>query len=336
MAAIRPLGFSNTGSFLYVQQLGNQNVFAQQLDRLSGKAVGEPQKLVDTYVGANTTPSWSPDGKSIAYFSRRVEPTDQNSPATLVIRSVESGQETTIPTTFTYPGQPRWFPDGQSILQVARNNQNTTCFYKVDVRTGSVRELVNTGSGLPPGSALSPDGSTVYVRHAQKFDTIAAYDLATGRQTDIHGPSLEGPFLAIAPSPDGRRLAYPARSSSGSLRLYVTNSDGSDARDLLVAHPQTGYITGLTWTADSKWIYFVLSDSAVVLGHNSQLWRVAADGAAPEYTGLAASTMRALSLHPDGTRLIFAGGELLRSEYWALDNLNLAWSTSPQKSPAGR
>lgn len=336
MAAIRPLGFSNTGSFLYVQQLGNQNVFVQQLDRTSGKAVGDPQTLVDTYVGANQSPSWSPDGKSIAYISRRVEPTNQNSPATLIIRSVESGQETAIPTTFTYPGQPHWFPDGQSILQVARNNQNTTCFFKVEVRTGAVRELVNTGSGLPPGSALSPDGDTVYVRHPQKFDTIAAYDLATGLQTVIPGPSLEGPFPAIAPSPDGRRLVYPARASSGNLRLHVVTHDGGNARDLFAAYPQKGYITGLAWTPDSQSIYVVLSDSASVRGYRSQLWRVRGDGGAPEFTGLSASTMRAISLNPDGTRLIFGGGELVRSEYWSLDNIDRAWRTSPQKSSAGR
>ncbi len=327
MGGIRPLGFSNTGSFLYVQKLGNQNVFVQTLDPVTGKAEGDASKIVDTYVGANTNPSWSPDGTSIAYISRRAEATDQTSPATLVVRSLETGKETTIPTTFTGPGQPRWFADGQTILQVARNNQNTTCFYTVDLKTRAVRELVNTGSGLPPGNALSPDGKTVYVRHPQKPDTIAGFDLATGRLMDTNGPAVEGPFLSVAVSPDGDRLAYPARGASD-LRLYVTKTDGSDAHDLFAGYPQKGYVTALAWTPDNQSIYFVLSDGANVSGHGSQLWRVSANGGAPEYTGLSASTMGAIALNRDGTRLVFGGGELVTSEYWALDNLERAWRRS--------
>ena len=327
LAGIRPLGFTSAGAFLYVQELGNQSVFTQNLDPRTGRAEGSRSRLVDTYVGANTNPSWSPDGESVAYISRRARATDQTSPATLVLRSIETGRETSIPTTFTFPGQPMWLADGQTIVQVARNNQNTTCIYTVNVNTGAVRQMINTGSALPPGNAISPDGKTVYVGHPQRRDAIAAYDLATGRLTDIPAPALEGPFLTLAASPDGKRLAYPATGPSG-LHLYVTNTDGSESRDLFAAHPQKGYVTGMAWTPDNQWIHFVLSDSASVREHGSRLWRVPANGGAPEYLGLSATTVGAVALNRDGTQLVFGGGELRTSEYWALENLERTWKAS--------
>jgi Tol biopolymer transport system component len=327
LGGIRPLGFSSAGAFLYVQELGNQNVFVQNLDPWTGRAEGSRNRLVDTYVGANTNPSWSPDGKVVAYISKRVRATDQTSPATLVLRSIETGREFSIPTTFIFPGQPMWLADGQTIVQVARNNQNTTYIYTVDVNTGTVRQMINTGSSLPPGNAISPDGKTVYVRHPQRHDAIAAYDLVTGRQTDIPAPALEGPFLTLASSSDGRRLAYPSTGPNG-LHLNVADIDGSDSRDLFAAHPQKGYITGMAWTPDNQWIHFVLSDSASVREHESQLWRVSANGGAPEYMGLSATTIGAVALNRDGTQLVFGGGELRTSEYWALENLERTWKAS--------
>ena len=327
MAGVRPVGFSSAGPFLYVQEVGNQNVFVQALDPVTGKVEGDSARLVDTYVGANTNPSWSPDGKTVAYISRRTEPANDTSPATLVIRSVDTGQETAIPTTFTYPGQPMWLPDGRTIVQPARNNQNNTSLYSVDVRTGTVHELVNTGAGLPPGAALAPSGATAYVRDPEKVNAIAAFDLASSRRMEVRGAAVEGPFLTLAVSPDGKHLAYPAKGSEA-LHLYVANIDGSDPHDLFGDRPQNGFVTGLAWTADSQWIYFVLSDGASLRGHGSQLWRIAAKGGTPQYTGRAASTMGAISLNREGTRLVFGAGELSLSEYWMLENLQRTWKTS--------
>jgi Tol biopolymer transport system component len=323
MSDVQPLGFTNTGTFLYIQAVANQNVFVEALDPAKGKSEGSPDKAVNAYIGANTNPSWSPDGKSIAYISRRSEPSNQSSTATLVIRSIETGQEKTISTLFRNAGQPNWFPDGQSILQTGRNAQNVTCFYKVDLRTGVVQELVNTGSGMPQYSALSADGKTVYTRHPEKFNMIAAFDLASGRRTDIILPGVEI-SQTITASPDGRKLAYAARAATVP-HLYVTNTDGTDAHDLFATHPQTGFITGIAWTHDSHWLYYAIGDSGSIRGHTSQLWRVAVNGGTPEPTGLSASTVGAIALNPNDTRLVFGGGELTKSEYWALDNLDRTW-----------
>jgi Tol biopolymer transport system component len=330
VADVRPLGFTSSGAFLYVQRVGNQNVFVQAFDPITGKAQGNPNRIVDTYVGANTNPSWSPDGKSIAYISRRSGAINESSAGTLVIRSAETGEETVISTPFTGATQPIWFADGQRVLQGARNAQNNTCFYEVDLRTGKVRELVNTGAGLPPYNALSADGKIVFTRHPQNTEILAAFDLSTGSRTDIHVAPVQIPSL-LAASPDGHKLAYAAKGS-GSPRLIVTNTDGTNPQDLLASHPQKGLITGMAWSPDGQSMYFVLSDGASLRGHSSEVWRVPVKGGAPEATGLSASTVWAISLNPSNTRLVFGGGENVRGEYWALDNLERTWSRPANKN----
>lgn len=331
--SITPVGFTRTGSFLYTQAVGHQDVFAVQIDPASGKVRGNPVRLVDTYVGANRNPAWSPDGKSIAYLSRRSGSIDNTSPGTLVIQSLETGQEKTIPTAFTYGGQPMWFPDGQSILEGSRNSQNHTSFYKVDLKTGGVRELINMGTAAPPAMALSPDAKTVFAAPLdQKPGIVAAFDLATGHRTNIYAAA--NPIFSIAASPDGSKVAFVAEKRAGSgqrgpSHLYVTNPDGSNPRDLFAVHHQDANVTAIAWAPDSRSLYFVRSDDpSIGRPHESHLWRISANGETQEDTGFSDRNIGFIDFSRDGTRLAYGRGELAQAEYWSLDNLERMWKAS--------
>ena len=118
------IGFTATNSLLYEQRIGTEDIFAIDLDSPNGTLRGTPTRLAETYVGANRNPSLSPDGKSVAYLSLRTASAG-NTP-NLVIRSLDNGSERVIPTTFRGGGsKPMWLPDGQGIIQLARNRQNS-------------------------------------------------------------------------------------------------------------------------------------------------------------------------------------------------------------------
>ena len=116
------IGFDATGSLLYEHTVGTRDVFAMDLDSQAGKIHGDAVRLLDTFLGWNWNPAASPDGKSLAYLSRRNG--TPNYWANLVVRSLETGAERVIPTLFRAAGAggtPVWLPDGQSIIQPARN-----------------------------------------------------------------------------------------------------------------------------------------------------------------------------------------------------------------------
>ncbi len=328
---IVPLGFTRSGSLLYGQAVGHQDVFAVEIDPANGAVRGNPVRVVDTYVGANRHPAWSPDGKSVAYISRRSGSIDNTAPGTLVIRSLETGQEKTIATTFTYGHRPMWFPDGQSILQAARGNQNTTCFYKVDLKTGEVRQLLNIGSGAPPNTALSPDGKTVYaelIDSKTKTTGLVAFDLATGDRRNIYSGAAI--MRGVAASPDGGMVAFIAETGIGKnveSHLYTARPDGSDLHDLFTVDPPDALPTTLAWSPNSHTIYFVRGDPSIGRPHESQMWRISANGGTSQSI-FSARNIGYLDISRDGTRLVYGGGELAQTEYWALDNLERSWKAS--------
>ena len=59
-------------------------------------------------------------------------------------------------------GKPVWRADGQSLIVPDRNNQNHAILYGVDVKSGEVTTVVDTGGGHPNSAAVSPDGRTAY------------------------------------------------------------------------------------------------------------------------------------------------------------------------------
>lgn len=159
--------------------------------------------------------------------------------ATLVIRSLENGQERTIAMPFRYGAKPLWFPDGQSILVLARNDQNHAVLFKVNMRTGEVTPLINTGAQAPPAAAVSPDGNTAYVA-AGRNATLTIFDLASGRRTDVDHP---GAIEGLAASPDGRAIAFSSHIySPNSARAYLclADAEGSHVRTVFTTERQEG------------------------------------------------------------------------------------------------
>lgn len=319
---IAPIGFTGAGSLLYTQQIGTRDVYEAQIDSVTGKIRGNSARLVDTFVGSNMNPTWSPDDRSIAYLSLRARGGSGAWTGTLVIRSLDSGQERTIATPFQYGGQPMWSSDGQTILEVARNRQNNTSLYTVNLKTGEVREVLNTGNMAPPYATLSPDGKTAFMAPGA---TLAAYELATGRRMNLSHP---GAIKGVAVSPDGRTIAFVAHEyspTSGRAHLYVSNPDGSQVRELLTTEQRDGFPWAVSWSSDSRFIYYT---RGLQPNNIRQLWRISADGGTPEYAGLTVTGMGSFDVSRDGTRIVYEVGGSPKIEAWALDNLETVLKAS--------
>jgi tricorn protease len=174
--------------------------------------------IVDTLTGksSNVTnspgvrerdPAWSPDGKTLAYFS------DASGEYALHLRSVDgSGTEETIdlgtPPSFYY--SPRWSPDDKKI---AYTDKRKNIWYVT--RQTHTRVRVDTGVPVADFSPVwSPDSQWLaYARPLKnRFGAIFLYSLQTGEKTQI----TDGLHDAAHPTfdPEGKHLYFTAGTSA--------------------------------------------------------------------------------------------------------------------------
>jgi len=318
---IRLIGFTASSSLLYDQTIGSRDVFQIALDARGAALSGEPRSMIDRFQGWNWHPAESPDGQSLAYLSRR--PGIPDGWANLIIRSLESGAERVMPTLMRAGGGgggiPIWLPDGHSLIVPTRNSQNHTVLTKIDVRSGDVVTLVDTGGSNPNAAALSPDGRTAYA-FAGAPVLAGAYDLASGRRVDF---SHAGNAKSIAASPDGHLVAFIAWESDRvptPTHLYVADVETRRVRAILTSEKSDDMISGIwggvDWSPDSRFIYFLRQNQGA-------LWRIAAAGGAPTLVGeLAKQPVRTIDVSRDGRHVIFATDQRSDTvEVWTLENV---------------
>jgi tricorn protease len=193
---------------------------------------GDVRDLTNTSGAAERNPVWSPDGKSIAYFS------DQSGEFQLVIRD----QEGLRPPRFidlphpTHYYTPQWSPDGKHILYTDTNLH----LWVLDVATGQTKEVGNDPWMVPTRTmdpAWSPDSRYIaYVAHLNSlYHAIFAYDMQTGQTHQV----TDGLADAVSPAWDasGKYLWFLASTDYGlrSQWLDMSSYDHTETFGLYLA-----------------------------------------------------------------------------------------------------
>ena len=160
--------------------------------------------------GLQAEPTWSPDGRFIAYSS------DKAGNADIWVQSVDGGRPVQVTTASAHDWQPDWSPDGKMLT--FRSERDGGGIFVVPALGG--REVKLAPFGFEP--RWSPGGSQVLVVVRSRLETTArqipqVYLLATdgAPPNRILVDSFDG-FLnvgSIAWHPDGRRLSFLGRKS---------------------------------------------------------------------------------------------------------------------------
>ena len=320
-----PMGVSSNGSYFYFLPKPSWDLFVASVDFDTGKVLTPPAKAVERFEGTNSKPSWSPDGKRLAYFSRRIIQ-GWSARRFLVIRSVESGEE----REFFRPdlngmlggrfAVPRWSPDGDSVVVGARaptSGSDLYALYVLDVETGATERVIEDELGIahaPP--EWSPDGKRIYYLRPDLTDPmrpLVVQDLESGSKTVLYSGQVG--YLAL--SPDGRRLAFHEQVgtySESTYRLMVMPASGGEPRELFRSKEAFG---GLAWTRDGRSLVFAKRDRAK---DTSAIWRIAVKGGEPESLGLEVKGRANLSIHPDGRQIVYSS-EQGNLEVWVIENM---------------
>jgi len=68
---VRPMGFTRDGSFYYQVRTAMSDVYLAEVDVASGRVLAPSILATDRYVGSNSNPSWSTDGRELVFLSKR-------------------------------------------------------------------------------------------------------------------------------------------------------------------------------------------------------------------------------------------------------------------------
>ncbi len=230
---------SRRGDFVaFVESEENWNIWRVPL---VGSHIGKPVRFLASS-GQNHSPSYSPDGKIIAFVSDR-----SGSPE--IWLSDSSGTALRQLTHFAGPwlGTIRWSPDSRNIVFDARPNGHSA-IYTMSVERGSPRLIQQENFELRRPS-WSRDGRSIYF-DSTRYGRSEIWKLSlVSNESRVVAPP--GSLVAIE-SIDGSKLIY----CDGVLHtLWMAGVDGSNSKRLLDVNPNPD----LDWAPSSKGVYFASS-----------------------------------------------------------------------------
>ena len=198
---------------VYEKLLGVAGAFATRITYVVKRGTRYELQIADadgfapqTVLASNEpiiSPSWSPDGGSLAYVSF-----EQRKPI-VYVQSIASGQRRVLANFRGSNSAPAWSPDGRR-LAVVLTRDGSSQIYLIDAGGGGVTRLTNS-AGIDTEPNFSPDGQTLLFT-SDRGGSPQIY------RTSISGGSVDrltfdGTYN-VSPrfSPDGKSFVFVQRS----------------------------------------------------------------------------------------------------------------------------
>ena len=234
---------------------GNSEIYVMDTDG------GNQRKLTNNRHG-DWSPSWSPDGKRIAFVSNRDGHVIDGIPTSdIYVMDADGGNQQNL--TNNPPGSdwfPSWSPDGKRIVFSARREGHfenkfsiTNEIYVMDADGGNQQRLTeNRKNDWNP--SWSPDGKRIAFSSDRKGDIVnfEIYVMDADGQNEQRLTENRVHDWFPSWSPDGKRIAFTSRRD-GNDEIYVMDADGGNQRRL-THHDDSD--EDPSWSPDGKRIAF--------------------------------------------------------------------------------
>lgn len=224
-AAVDPadlrLAAHRIADYIYEKLTGDRGVFSTRIAYVTkgggrytlrvADADGEGGQVALNSPEPIISPTWSPDGRELAYVSF------ESQKAVIYAQEVQTGRRRAIANFRGSNSAPAWSPDGSTIAATLSRDGGSQLYLMN--RDGSNVRRLTTSQAIDTEPVFSPDGRMIYfVSDRGGGPQIYRIPVAGGNVERI---TFSGAYnVSPAISPDGRTLAYVSRQGGG-FRLHT-------------------------------------------------------------------------------------------------------------------
>ncbi|MGH9368184.1 MAG: protein kinase domain-containing protein [Thermoanaerobaculia bacterium] len=287
---LRDLAVSRDGRQLAVSELdGSLNLTRLPLSAGGGAPAG-PEEALSVGQVIDRYPSFSPDGRRIAFASDRLGPIEM----WILDLTTRRQDRLELPGEDLGVNFALWSPDGRNLIVTRFYKDGTRSLWLAAVDGSQAEELRPPAPGLIGGAGSRDGRSLLFEARSGGVLQLFVLDLASRKERQL--TSSAGDKWALDWSPDGRWVLF-ASNAGGPLQVWrVPASGGGEAR--LTSGDER--IRHAFYSPDGRWIY--------VQPSHRNIYRIPAEGgplqpvtAFPE-SGL---FLEEPALSPDGHSLVY-------------------------------
>ncbi len=205
---------------------------------------------------SDTSPAWSPDGRALAFVSKR-----DDDPAQLYVLPLDGGEAEPVTRLPVSVSSPRWFPDGRRIAFLARtwpdlNDDFDAGRARLDENKKSkVRTHTSEDRLVRYWDHYLTDGRVAHL-FVLDLDTREVVDLLPGWDGRL---PLRGAGSGWDLSPDGREIVFSANTTEPPYRtlnydLFVVSTSGGTPRN--ITHDNLAWDSRPRYSPDGRWIVY--------------------------------------------------------------------------------
>lgn len=198
-----PLGITRNGVLYYGVRTGASDVFVAGLHN----AISSAKPVSSRFPGLNMAPSFSPDGKRLAYLSRRgTENFGMESRVVVICDLDGGGRESEVTVRMAHLERVRWRADGKALLLSGSDGRGRGGVFEHDLQSGRTRPIAaEIGGPLRGFDAVSTSDGLYYV-DGQSVKKAGGGIVYEGR--NVKGlAALSNGALAVY---DENAIVYPA------------------------------------------------------------------------------------------------------------------------------
>jgi TolB protein len=228
--------FDSRLAFVSTRDSRLSEIFVMSLDGGDLQQVTKGQTI-------NTSPSWSPDSRSLLYTSYKRHNPD------LYSIDLDSGRETLLSQRSGLNLGGKWSPDGSLLAETVEEGGNSDIVL-LD-RAGRIVRRLTDNWAIDVSPSWSPDGRQIAFcsdRAGTPQIYVMSADGGAARRVTFTGKNNTAP----AWSPKGDRIAYVSRLDGG-FNVFTVKVDGSDTHQLTQG---AGNNEEPSWAPDGRYIVF--------------------------------------------------------------------------------